>query len=156
MACRRLRSHLLRDHVCIFGSGQSTCLIKRRLRTEVKLFFSQGDSSVYRQMCVSSSKPTASLGLCPVGDGLPLSRFCRQPTLARLLLIHILQPWNAVLITETPSGTTIMPPAGQGGVKTVSLTASIVDQILLSAEGKTVVAKALGVNGGSPWAYPDL
>lgn len=57
---------------------------------------------------------------------------------------------NAVPITETPSGTTIVPPAGPGGVKAVTLTASVVDQVLLSAEGKTVVAKAWGVNGSSP------
>lgn len=51
---------------------------------------------------------------------------------------------------ETPGGTTLRPAAGAEGIKRVTLTASVVQQTILSAEGKTVVARAWGVNGGSP------
>ena len=55
-------------------------------------------------------------------------------------------PGNDVPLTETPGGTTIDARGGQP----VTLVASIVDQVLLDAEGKQVVAKAWGVNGSSP------
>lgn len=51
---------------------------------------------------------------------------------------------------ETPSGTTMRPAAGPDGIKRVTLTASVVSQVILSAQGKTVTALAWGFNGGTP------
>ena len=51
---------------------------------------------------------------------------------------------NDVPIPETPSGTTITPTAGSDGVKRATLTVQFVSQVLLSAEGKQVIAQAIG------------
>lgn len=59
-------------------------------------------------------------------------------------------PGSEPVTPETPDGTTIRPPAGPDNVKRVTLTASVVEQELLNAEGKRMVAKAYGFNGGSP------
>lgn len=58
------------------------------------------------------------------------------------------QQHGSVPTPETPDGSTIMPLSG--GVKKVTLTAERVNQVLLSAEGKQVVAQAYGFNGGTP------
>lgn len=51
---------------------------------------------------------------------------------------------------ETPNGSTIQPLADSDGTKRITLTAQIVNQTLLNADGKQVVAVAYGFNGGSP------
>lgn len=51
---------------------------------------------------------------------------------------------GGVPVTETPGGTTI------SGAKEVKLVAAPVQQVLLDAQGRRVVAMAYGVNGGSP------
>lgn len=51
---------------------------------------------------------------------------------------------------ETPNGTTLRPTVDGDGVKRVMLTTEIVDQELLNTEGKRVVARTFGVNGGTP------
>lgn len=50
----------------------------------------------------------------------------------------------AVPTPETPSGTTLMPTVGTDGVKRATLTVQFVSQVLLRAEGKQVVAQAIG------------
>ncbi len=57
---------------------------------------------------------------------------------------------NSVPITQTPNGRTIAPSADSDGVKRVTLTASQVEHTILTAEGKTVVAKGYGFNGDTP------
>lgn len=54
------------------------------------------------------------------------------------------QSRGGVPITETPSGTTI------SGTTQVTLTASVVQQVILDAQGRQVIAMAWGVNGASP------
>lgn len=54
------------------------------------------------------------------------------------------------VIPQTPDGSTIVPPGQTGSVKRVTVTASVVQQVLLNAEGKQVVAQAYGYNGSSP------
>ncbi|MBY0507756.1 MAG: multicopper oxidase domain-containing protein [Bryobacteraceae bacterium] len=51
---------------------------------------------------------------------------------------------SAVPTPETPSGTTVIPVAGSDGVKQATLTVQFVNQVILSAEGKQVVAQAIG------------
>lgn len=53
-------------------------------------------------------------------------------------------------VPETPDGTTQQPQADADGEKHVSLTAQVVNQELLNAEGKRVVAKAFGFDGSTP------
>ena len=57
---------------------------------------------------------------------------------------------GAPVTPETPNGTTLRPDADADGVKRVSLSVEMVNQTLLDAEGKTVVAQTYGVNGGTP------
>lgn len=57
---------------------------------------------------------------------------------------------NAPITPETPNGKTIRPQADADGEKHVTLTAEVVEQELLNTEGKRVVAKTYGYNGGSP------
>lgn len=59
-------------------------------------------------------------------------------------------PNGRSVIPQTPDGATIVPPGPPGSVKRVTLTASVVEQELLNADGKHVVAKAYGYNGSSP------
>ncbi len=54
------------------------------------------------------------------------------------------------VIPQTLDGTTIVPTVSSDGQKHVTLTASIVPQQLLNADGKTVTARAYGYNGSSP------
>lgn len=54
------------------------------------------------------------------------------------------------VIPQTLDGTTIVPTASSDGEKHVTLTASVVQQQILNADGKTVVAQAYGYNGSSP------
>lgn len=58
--------------------------------------------------------------------------------------------YGQVPTPETPDGTTLVPSAGSDGVKCVTLTAEVVNRVLLAAEGKQVVAQAYGFNGGTP------
>lgn len=51
---------------------------------------------------------------------------------------------------ETPNGTTIVPTPGADGYKSVTLTAEVIEQELLNADKKRVVAQTYGFNGGSP------
>lgn len=51
---------------------------------------------------------------------------------------------------ETLDGTTLRPVADLDGVKRVTLTASVVDQEILNAEGKRVVGEGFGFNGSTP------
>lgn len=61
------------------------------------------------------------------------------------------QPSGGVPVTpETPDGTTLRPTADADGIKRVTLTAEQVDQEILNADGKRVVAEAYGFNGGTP------
>ena len=57
---------------------------------------------------------------------------------------------GGAVIPETPNGTTLAPTADADGIKRVTLTAEPVEQEFLNVEGKRVVAKAFGYNGGSP------
>lgn len=59
-------------------------------------------------------------------------------------------PGGEPVTPETPNGTTLRPAADADGVKRVTLTASVVNQEFLNTEGKQVMAKAYGFNGGSP------
>ncbi|HJT70791.1 MAG TPA: multicopper oxidase domain-containing protein [Terriglobales bacterium] len=58
---------------------------------------------------------------------------------------------NDVPIPETPSGTTVAPTAGADGIKRATLTVQYVNQVLLNADGKQVIAQAIGFaeSGGS-------
>lgn len=51
---------------------------------------------------------------------------------------------STVPTPETPSGTTVIPTAGSDGVKRATLTVQYVNQVILSAEGKQVIAQAIG------------
>lgn len=50
----------------------------------------------------------------------------------------------------TPNGRTVRPQAGPDGIKRITLTASMIEHTLLDAEGKRVVARAYGFDGGTP------
>lgn len=60
------------------------------------------------------------------------------------------QHGSSPVIPQTPDGTTIVPTVSTDGEKHVTLTASVVQQQILNADGKTVVAQAYGFNGSSP------
>lgn len=70
-----------------------------------------------------------------------------QPTAP---LAAVANAGTAQVTTYTPNGTTLRPQPGSDGVKRVTLTAALVNHVILSAEGKQVVALAYGFNGDTP------